>query len=147
MIFFSNFLTEVELVERFRRQIYQAFREQKPGGVVVVMGGIGDPYPNIYAEIEAIAEDSGHRRVTGIPEIIDDSFRRFYFPLLKAVGKAVWDHLERTAEGNILPKEGYPQYWDSEKPIKELKMFAIRVYRKGRKRHLAEPDMVGRESD
>jgi hypothetical protein len=144
LIFFSNFLTEVGLVERFRQQIQLAFREQKPGGVVAVLGGIGDPYPGIYSEIEAIAGTSGHRRVTGIPEEIDDSFRRTYFPLLKAVGSAVWSHLEKNAEGIILPRVGYPPYWDAHKPIEELKSFAVRVYRKGGRSRRQAPNTFSR---
>lgn len=130
LVFFSNFLTAPNVVVRFSEQISSAFANQRPGGVIVVQGGVGGPYPKIYRMLEDLSERAGHRRIHEIPEVFDDTFRQSYFPRIKAFHNSVWDHLERACETTVLDKTGYPPYWDEAKPISSLKKFAVRVYRK-----------------
>jgi hypothetical protein len=130
--FFGNFLTARDLVARFQQQIHFALRNQRPGGVVVVLGGVGGPYPAIYQMVEDIVKAAGHRRIPGIPEVFDDSFRRAYFPRIKAFNDGIWKHLEGTADTAKFNRDGYPPYWDPAAPIVSLKAFAVRVYRKPR---------------
>jgi hypothetical protein len=136
LVIFSNFLTTPSLVQRLREQITAAFRQQRLRGVVVVMGGIGDPYPDIYEDVDMIARTSGHLRVKGIPEVINDSSRQPHFARLKQLANAVWNHLTRIDETANYERKSYPRYWDPGAHIKSLQSFALRVYRKA---HTARP--------
>lgn len=132
LVIFSNFLTAPELVARFRQQVVAAFQQQRPGGVVVVLGGVEEPYPKIYTEVETIAGEVGHYRVPGIPTLIDDTSRRPYFPIIKELNNSLWLHLQQVGQNVEFTRTGYPPYWDEAAPIKSLKSFALHVYRKGK---------------
>lgn len=130
LVLFSNFLTTPVLAARFSEQTTLAFNNQRRGGVVVVLGGVGPPYPEIYESLEGIALKTGHRRIGGIPEVFDDSFRRPYFGFLKAFNDSVWDVLHQACDTDRFERSGYPPYWDKAKPIRTLSSFAVRVYRR-----------------
>jgi hypothetical protein len=130
LVFFSNFLTAPSLVSRFQQQIAFAFGNQWPGGVVVVLGGIHDPYPGIYEQVEAIAQGTSHSRIYEVPEVFDDTFRHPYFQRIKQFNDAIWDHLDERCDTSKFDREGYPPYWDKTTPIKSLKSFAVRVYQR-----------------
>ena len=66
---FSNFLTEVDRVRQQRVRIAMAFRSVRPGGVAVIVGATGDPYPDIYAEIADLAVASRLTAVDLVPQI------------------------------------------------------------------------------
>jgi hypothetical protein len=130
LVFFSNFLTTPALIGLFQQQLAAALRQQRRGGIVVVMGGIGRPYPDIYGAFDGIANGAGHRRIIRLPEAVDDTSRRPYFPLIKQFQYTVWKHLERVGDPSQYERREYPPYWDPKVPISDLKPFALRVYRK-----------------
>ena len=64
---FSHFLTEPSTVVDSRADLLELLTDSQPGSVVLVIGGIGRYYPNIYREVASIAREAGFsRRAEGI---------------------------------------------------------------------------------
>jgi hypothetical protein len=134
LVFLSNFLTTPSIVARFEEQLSSVFKNQQPAGVVIAIGGTGDPYDQVYSVLESTAVASGHRRVENIPEIVDDTFRRRHFSAIKEFNSKIWKHLATIADAEVFERAGYPPYWEESQPIKGLRPFAIRVFRKPTRR-------------
>ncbi|MRW84872.1 hypothetical protein GJ698_12345 [Pseudoduganella sp. FT26W] len=58
MIFMCNFLTQTEMAERFETELLDLANSLTPGGVLVVMGGVGASYPEIYEKVRNIARSA-----------------------------------------------------------------------------------------
>lgn len=129
LVFFSNFLTTLPMLSLFKREVQLALRNQRRGGVVVVMGGTGGDYPTIYEELNAIMIRTGHRRVQDIPEVLKDDFRRPYFEQIKKFNNDVWTTLSEIADVSVLPHDRYPPIWDPNQPITGLRSYSVRVFR------------------
>jgi hypothetical protein len=104
--------------------------------VIAVMGAIGDQYPSIYSDVDIIARSVGYHREEEIPDVIDDSSRRPHFGRLKELANVIWNHLTRFEAAARFEREGYPPCWDPDAPVKSLRSFTLRVYRK---KHTARP--------
>lgn len=59
---FSNFLTKYSTVEHFRPNLEEILADAHAGSVVLVIGGKGGHYPNIYREIGCLARKAGFSR-------------------------------------------------------------------------------------
>lgn len=59
---FSNFLTTKQVVERFRQNLIDIFSDAHPGSVVLLIGGRGGHYPEIYRDVGGLARDAGFSR-------------------------------------------------------------------------------------
>ena len=59
---FSNFLTKPSTINRFRRNLVEILTDARPGSVILIIGGTGRNYPDIYAEIACRAKDAGFCR-------------------------------------------------------------------------------------
>lgn len=55
LVFMCNFLTQPSMTQHFRRELQKLSSALTPGGVLVVMGATGKPYPTIYEEVRGIA--------------------------------------------------------------------------------------------
>ena len=56
LLVFSNFLTTMEILKRFKTNIADILRDAHPGTVLLVIGG---KYPGIYRHIEKLAVSAG----------------------------------------------------------------------------------------
>jgi hypothetical protein len=131
LVFFSNFLTTPSLLDRFKSQITNAFGDQRPGGLIVVMGADGSQYRHIYESLEEVARKTGHKRIHAIPDKFDDSFRKPFVGEIKSFQFDIWQHIAATANTSKFDQKGYPKYWDKAVGIESLKSFAVRVFRRG----------------
>jgi hypothetical protein len=61
LIVLCNFLTLPTMTEKFKVELRGLGRSLTPGGLLIVLGGIGGAYPSIYAELRTIARDAGLR--------------------------------------------------------------------------------------
>ena len=55
LVILCNFLTQHEMVSRFDRELRALMSSLTPGGLLIVMGGIGAPYPELYSTLRAMA--------------------------------------------------------------------------------------------
>lgn len=69
LIVFNNFLTPVNTVAKYRRNLDDILHDAHPGSVVVVLGGQGEKYCRVYESVGRLAESAGFERKT----IMDDS--------------------------------------------------------------------------
>jgi hypothetical protein len=130
---FSNFLTQASMVDQLRDEVTAVFRSIRPGGVVLVVGGTGDPYPELYKMVADIAHQSRARRVERIPaslpcEYGDDAAQR-----IKQLYGRVWRRLEDCCGDLTQIRESVPQdLWNPCRPLEGPREFGLRVFRKGR---------------
>ena len=59
LITFSNFLTNVKSAKCFEPNLVDVFRDANPGTVLLVLGGKGDPYPEVYKYTDGLAGPAG----------------------------------------------------------------------------------------
>ena len=130
---FSNFLTELSTVSYFRANLIDILSDARPGSVLLVIGGTGHDYPDIYGEMAALARDAGFsRRVEHMSvscsdaemgDIVYTEGARFYRRLKHIAGDLPDDH--------PITKE-VKAHFEGEKRIAP-RSSAIRAYRKGRR--------------
>jgi hypothetical protein len=58
MVVFSNFLTLESEVDLLQTELLALFRDLRPGGVVILLGGTGDSYQRIYEGVAGLAGGS-----------------------------------------------------------------------------------------
>jgi SAM-dependent methyltransferase len=68
LIIMCNFLTNVTFTERFEAEISELARSLTPGGLLIVLGGVGRDYPEIYEKLRGIIEASRLRSLNGFDE-------------------------------------------------------------------------------
>lgn len=59
LIVFSNFLTTIGTVNRFKSNLVEILYDASPGSVVLVIGGKGGCYPDIYKFVDQLAMPAG----------------------------------------------------------------------------------------
>jgi hypothetical protein len=59
LIVFSNFLTTVGGVTIFEPNLVDILADARPGSVVIVLGGKGGPYPDVYGYVGCLAKRAG----------------------------------------------------------------------------------------
>ncbi len=59
LITFSNFLTTVKTAKCFKPNLVDIFCDAAPGTVLLVLGGTGGPYPEVYQYTDQLAEPAG----------------------------------------------------------------------------------------
>lgn len=59
---FSNFLTETDAVACFRQNLVDILSDARPGSVLLLVGGKGGDYPQIYREVAGLARETGFSR-------------------------------------------------------------------------------------
>lgn len=55
IVFLCNFLTQQSMTEKFELELHRLACSLTPGGLLIVIGGIGASYPAIYSKIRTIA--------------------------------------------------------------------------------------------
>jgi hypothetical protein len=59
LIVFSNFLATVGTVTTFEPNLIDILADAQPGSVVMVLGGKGGPYPEVYEYVDRLAKPAG----------------------------------------------------------------------------------------
>ncbi|MYC65072.1 MAG: hypothetical protein F4X12_01920 [Acidobacteriia bacterium] len=93
---FSNFLTTPPVVERYRSNLEDILADAQPGSVVLVIGGKGGDYPQIYSMIGDLATNAGFSRKAerlsvscsdaGMNHMVHSERARFYRRLVGLAG-------------------------------------------------------------
>jgi len=131
LVIFSNFLTELETVAELERAIREVFYGLRAGGVVVVVGGYKDHYPQIYAMIEKLAVESGIQIMSRVPKVIPCNYSDVFADRIKQTYAKVWRYLEEHFTGLEHWKQAIPRdLWNAEVALKGPRQFGLRVFRK-----------------
>ena len=59
LFIFSNFLTDVGTVKSFKPNLVEILQDANPGSVLLILGGSGEPYPDIYRFVDQLAKPAG----------------------------------------------------------------------------------------
>lgn len=71
---FSNFLTTVDTLEKFRLNLVDILEDAAPGSVIMTLGGRGGPYPEIHTRMDDIAKSTGFEQTVASHDVsIKDS--------------------------------------------------------------------------
>ena len=70
---FSNFLTTVDVLDKFSDAILNILRDARPGSVVLVLGGRGGNCPEIRRRVDGLARAGGFRRSVSREEVASGS--------------------------------------------------------------------------
>ena len=71
---FSNFLTTLDTVSTFQRNLEELLMDARPGSVLLMIGGKCNDYAEIYKRIELLAKAGGFRRSNPPVEVgVDDA--------------------------------------------------------------------------
>ncbi len=134
LVVLSNFLTLESDVQRLDAELRALFEDLKPGGVVVVLGAIGDSYQKIYEHLSSLAQATGladagwHSDQLGAIDQDDEAPH-----IIKAAQHRVYQHIEQlVGPGSLRREPAWPDYWDPQPSPKARSRFALRVYRSGR---------------
>jgi hypothetical protein len=73
LIAFSNFLTTVGVVDRFEANLAEILEDAQPGTVVMLIGGKGGSYPEIYEYINRLATTAGFQLKLKAEAVSSDS--------------------------------------------------------------------------
>ncbi len=133
----TNFLTTTEAVPRVSDAIRLLMKGALvPGGIVLVLGGVGQQYPEIYEHLDRIAIDSGLHVMSGFDEPRQAGNRPEELEILRTMTHQIWAELATRADNAVDVKcelrdldagaifdESLP-YW--------LPKFRVRAYRRGR---------------
>ena len=126
---FSNVLTKSSTVKRFRQNLVDVLADAHPGSVLLLIGGKGGEYPDIYGDVAGLARDAGFSREaepalvscsdTETGKMVHDEGARFYRRLRAIVG----DLTEGDADARRLKGK-------FEQENASFSVSAVRAYRK-----------------
>lgn len=101
---FSNFLTTLDILDKFSGAIQEILRDARPGSVVLVLGGRGGDYPEIRRRVGRLAQAGGFRRSAfrervasgsaGLEERLAEEWRWLYKRLRDIAGDLPAEDLE-----------------------------------------------------
>jgi hypothetical protein len=126
---FSNFLTEPDFVDAQSERLAFAFDAVTPGGVVVVMGGVGDRYPAIYAKVESLATKVGLRRLDVREQFAAPCTLDPVGAIIKRVYRAVWSRLGELGHAETDGLDRLRDLWDPAVPY-STSSFALLAFRR-----------------
>jgi SAM-dependent methyltransferase len=129
---FSNFLTQVDTVDRYSDELLSIFRALRPGGVVVLMGAVNAQYPQIYHRLAEIAAEGRVQGIKDMPSTITWDYTTPDAARIKRLYRRVWGRLANCAT-NVREFEAKlpSSLWNAAAPLTGPKQFAVRVFRRG----------------
>jgi len=132
-VVFSNFLTLGETVEKFEVELQKLFNDLHSGSVVIVLGGTGDSYIDVYERLSQIATGANMIFDSWDSDELGTLFEQRSAKCIKIAQHNVYEHLENLAGDPSLPKgKEWPDYWTPEPSALARNKFALRVFRYGR---------------
>jgi hypothetical protein len=133
LVIFSNFLTQPNMVDDLGVELESVFGSLRPGAVLVVVGGTGHHYPQVYAMVDSIASQTRTRRVDWVADSLPSVYGDDTAQRIKQVYARVWTRLEECCGDVSHVCECLPQdLWDRHTPLAGPARFGLRVFRKGR---------------
>lgn len=134
----TNFLTTTDAVLKFSDAVRRLMNGALvPGGIVLVLGGIGQQYPQIYEQLDCIATNSGLHVMSGFDEPLQAGNRPEELEKLQTLTRQTWVELA-TRAGNAVVDVMHQLHtlkagdiFDESLPYR-LPRFRVRAYRRGR---------------
>ena len=129
LITFSNFLTTVKTVKCFEPNLVDVLHDAAPGTVLLVLGGGGDPYPQVYQYTDGLAKPAGFElELHGAEVSYADSevAERIY-----QEGRLFYELLQGLSENKDDATESVREEFEEQTPVK-IPSSEVRVYRKHR---------------
>jgi hypothetical protein len=131
LIVFSNFLTTVDGAESFEPNLVDILADAQPGSVVMVLGGNGGPYPDVYGYMDGLAKAAGFEpEIEGVRVSSSDTEvgERVYEEGLK-----VFALLETLAPGGVDDsaevRRVRSHFTDSRSPARSSQLWAYRKHK------------------
>ena len=128
---FSYFLTNERIVSETTRELQSLFASMRAGGVVVILGAVAGKYRKVYKAVDKVAKREVMRRIERRDSrIVCNRDDRYAFRI-KQVYSRVWERLDAEAPGlDALKRELPKDLWDPSAPIKGMREFGLRVFRR-----------------
>ena len=137
-----NFLTKTDAIPRFSDAIERLMRGSLvPGGTMLVLGGVGGDYRQIFPELDRRAQAARLRVLAGFDAPLQAGHRDQERDALCTLTRSIWNRLEGLA-GDVSPtKEALREMraadiFDESVPFR-LPRFRVRAYRRGPLAHSA----------
>jgi ribosomal protein RSM22 (predicted rRNA methylase) len=131
-----NFLTTTDAIPKFEGAIERLMRRSLvPGGTILVLGGVGGKYRDIYLELDRRARAAHLRVLRGFDDLMQAGQLADELEMLCTLTRSVWTKLEVMAGDVELVKEELraldaADIFDASVPFK-LPRFRVRAYRRG----------------
>jgi hypothetical protein len=132
-----NFLTTPNAVGSFESALTRLMQSSLvPGGILIVLGGTGQHYPEIYSTLDRMARSAGLVVLDGFEAPRQAGSHPDEAQVLTATMRAVWELLSsdsvqtRLVEG-ALKRLRADDIFDRTRPL-SMPRFKVRVYRRGR---------------
>jgi hypothetical protein len=131
IVIFSNFLTSVKRVQDLAEELRHVFRNLKPRGLVIVVGGTGGKYPLVYEAVDRIASSAKVHRVRGLPERVRCKYDNAEAIAVKQLYTSVCGRLRQVVPtvAPVAAGKSMRDVWDPDAPLRGPRAFGIRVYR------------------
>ena len=125
-IVFSNFLTTTGTVQKFKSNIIELLNDANAGTVLLVIGGIGKVYPEIYQFVDTIAEEAGFKCVIENQKVRSEDSG--CSDKIYKEGLRFFDHLSGLAKDHSEETKVVRSYFSGNRTV--LPFSQIRAYRK-----------------
>lgn len=131
-----NFLTTTTAIPAFAKAIERLMRRSLvPGGTILVLGGVGRKYRDIYPELDQRARFAHLQVANGFKDPLQAGHRADELALLRELTHSVWGKLEALAGDVEETKEALREIdaadiFDPTVPFR-LPPFRVRAYRRG----------------
>lgn len=134
LVIFSNFLTLGETVSHFEQELRRLLIDLGAGAVVIVLGGTGDEYQEVYSKLTNLATEARMKKAqwdsNGLGKLTPNDQPACR---IKGCQYAVYQHLSQLVHHPPLPhKRDWPDYWTPVPSPRTRTKFALRVFRRGR---------------
>jgi hypothetical protein len=132
-----NFLTTTDAIPKFAEAIERLTRRSLvPGGTILVLGGVGGKYRDIYPDLDQRARAAHLYVQRGFDDPLQAGHRADELAVLCTLTRSVWSKLEALAGDVEQTKEELraleaADIFDASVPFR-LPRFRIRAYRRGR---------------
>ena len=127
LIVFSNFLTTLGTVDSIERNLFDALHDASPGTVLLVLGGTGSDYHEIYEHIDRLAKLSRFQ-LTVEGEAVSCSDSEVAYQVYDA-GREFYESLQRLDQNNDDATRKVRGHFEGKEPI-HFASSEIRAYRK-----------------
>jgi hypothetical protein len=140
-----NFLTTTDAIPRFSGAIARLMRGSLvPGGTVLVLGGTGGKYRQVYPELDRRARAAHLQVLAGYDDPLQSGDREDELSALCTLTRGTWNRLEGLAGDLSQTRETLSSIraadiFDETIPF-ELPRFRVRGYRRGRLSHSEKRD-------
>ena len=130
-----NFLTTTDAIPRFSEAIDRLMRGSLPGGTILVLGGIGPDYQDIYLRLDRRARAAHLTVLDSFGEALQAGHRSDELAAIQTLTRGIWNRLETLAGGarqtrDELREMDAADIFDESIAFR-LPQFRVRAYRRG----------------